>query len=270
LRSATKTQDCFKQKSLRERFPDKALAHINEVLRASGIHGLDDLKCEELKGDSTGFKFKHSHDRYGFVLEVGDDFFRLSRGSSKMQDFLTWYFMFMPFASDLYESICSEIEKETEKKIHASKTLFGFHFYLTDFKHGNLNKRNIDALGRIVRDLPETSAKIDDGAGFDDITRVNIHISKQEAIAGKVRNCWYRLEAPLNDSGQYLNAQFEMRGSDVDVLGDDGIVFRTAGFDRSSLLDHRLALEVFLKEHALKRFLSSVVDGWSFSTVRGL
>ena len=250
------------------KLPSKSFTHINQVLTSAGIHHFDKLEANT-SGRENRINFHYAHDRYHFGLQITNGRFTITRKSSTFENFVKWYYLFMPHAASLFHALSDEITQETGFEINPTMAKFQFSFLLQNFKHGNLEKRNIDVLSNTLSSLPKTSDE-QDGGGFADMYRINLHLSKKEAVAGKQRNCWYRLEAPLNEAGQYLIAEFEMRGATLETFDESGRISSAVGFDKDSLSDYKVALESFLRNHAINNFLTDVTDGWSFGTARDM
>lgn len=259
----------FLNREFTNKFLSKGLDHLNSVLANSGVHGHNELSAKSSENDE-GVTFDFSHDRYGWQVQLLSDKFIISRRSSSLENFLAWYYLLMPHAASLFMAFSDEVFNISEKKLTVTMSGFEYRFLLCNFEHGKQKKRNIDILSKMLKDIPPTSDGKPEGDNFNNIYRVNLHVSKLETVAGQLRNCWYRLEAPLNESGQYLIADFEIRGADLELFDDTGKVTHTQGYNLDALQDYSLALEVFLKKHAIDTFLRSVTSGWNFSTSREL
>ena len=118
--------------------------------------------------------------------------------------------------------------------------------------------------------FPATSEEDNRGTTWNDFYRIDLKVSKREYLRSRLRNCWYTLEAPFNLGGRYIEANFELRSADLEETDERGEVSHTVGFDPEAIDEHVTALEDFLRDKAVERFLAEVLRGWQFTTERML
>lgn len=259
----------FLHEDVRELLIDRLLKQINEVLDVSELFGLQNLRAE-FNEESRAFRFAFVHDRYHFEIILQNDKFEIVRESSSMQQFVIWYYMLMPHVSQLFASISDEISNIAKEEVTPTQSGFVFKFYLTGFQLGvKKSGRNIDVISNALGSLPSTKMGEAKDSSFEDFYRIDLTLGKREKIRGKQRSCWYSLEAPFNHTGRYLEAQFELRSADLEIMDERGNVRYTLPYDPRSIGEYAEALEDFLRDRAMETFLNNVMaGGWQFRTER--
>jgi len=214
-------------------------------------------------------RIKYPNDIREFTLDISSNRFTLRRQPSSLPHFIEWYLAFMPNIKTIFESFRNEIQTITGQPVTPVQTDFQFNFILTRFSRPgweNRSQRNLEVLQGLIPELPDSSGaslKLADHPLY----RIDLELSKREAISGKVRNTWYKVEAPFNDGGKMLECTFTLRSQAAEQL-IDGI--GTLSYDIESIDDHDLALMGFLKERALEGLLGSLLTNWNFTSVTSL
>ena len=241
---------------------------LNAVLKETNMHFRHSLEGSEDDSDDT-VRFVFRHDRNHFQVRIASDGLSIDRTSSSWANFYNWYETLMPMASRIEGSFRKEIQDSSDCTITPVQSHYTFTFILADFRRGadDAAQRNLAVLAEILPVLPDQKGnkqKILDQS----FHRVNLHVSKREVFAGKVRNAWYIIEAPFNEAGRVLHCRFELRGTSFEERDGEKIK-SISRFDEDSLDDYSIALNEFLKLNAIERFLGGLLgDTWKFEAVR--
>jgi hypothetical protein len=93
----------------------------------------------------------------------------------------------------------------------------------------------------------------------EQIARTDLKVSFWKGFNGKLRNCWYDIQAPGNRCWTTLELAFSYQGSThTDPQG------KRSPFDPEIMEEWDIALIDFFKGQALNRFLSGWLDNVSF------
>ncbi|MEO1244603.1 MAG: hypothetical protein AAFX56_02870, partial [Pseudomonadota bacterium] len=211
---------------------------INDSLARSGIHNLNNLSVSYVADDNK-IRYTFSHDRYRFHIDIAANRFSINRFDSSFDGFLEWYRRFMPSAGSLFEAFSQEVKENLQRTVVATQTVFKFKFLLCEFRQGTEPKKNIDVLNQAIGAIHLFSpVDAEDGhKPSPELYRLDLTISKKEVVAGKVRNGWYLIEAPANESGRFLVAEFQLRGDDIEEFDSEGRHESTIAFDPSAIND---------------------------------
>jgi hypothetical protein len=91
-------------------------------------------------------------------------------------------------------------------------------------------------------------------------------VSRRETFGSKIRNAIYKIEAPLNDAGRMIFAEFQLGSTALEELPKDE-EWPVSPFDPNSIEDYEVAFCDFLIQRAIEKFMAPMLQGWGFSTV---
>jgi hypothetical protein len=263
------------------------LRNLNDILVTSGIHYLQSVEAESqrpatkdarLDGSKAVVAISLPHSVYHFALRIFDDRFVITRESSSLADFYSWYRLFMPSAAQLEATARQAVARVYGHPLEVTQTQFEFKFIFSDFTKDvwreRRDPRNVDVLSALIPNVANRSGPTE--LSKQDFTRLDLTFSRLERFAAgptsKWRNCWYMLEAPSNERRRFIVFTAQLRNVASELVGESagGDEMSVIAFDPDFADDHYLAMAEFLNKRALDDFMGRVLENWKFDTQRQL
>ncbi|WP_249644563.1 hypothetical protein [Nocardia sputi] len=246
-----------------------------ELLARSGLYSFDQLNRTSAD-DSVGVHYKDADADFRLQLTTSNEL-SLTRPGSSMKRFYEWYRLIMPEVHRLYEKVrefmelSSEPKNGTRRDIIPARAGFSFKYILHDFHtEGRFNQdvKNSALIGSSMSKVPGPDGKLIelDENQLGSLGRIDLAVSRWiKAPGGTIREI-YSVEAPGNLDYGTIWADFHYLAETRDDKEGRRVEPDFSAFLRR--FDHPVT--DFLRDRALKGYLSDLTDGVEFKTTPGL
>lgn len=246
----------------------KIYSIVSEVVRNAGFFRLENLDIRSAPGRSI--QVIYSDDVFDFMLEVqGSGTITLERSGSSLDVFHEWYVRLGPHFWDMMSKVTEALTESMGRRIFVSRAYFSFSFLLLDLALQHPQGRrvlNYEVMSRLLKGLPDDQGALSEAEDvFRSAGRVDVTFSRW-LTDGPVE--WverYELQAPANRGGERIECDFSYIGETAGRSNSRTDFKAQDFFER-----YDTAYGQFLRNRVIRRFLTDLMSGYSFRSVRSV
>jgi hypothetical protein len=242
--------------------------HMQDLVEAAKFFEPDQIHVREA---SNQLFIVYEDDRFDFALEILEDRIRIRRSGSSFDDFHQWFSAFNRGLPDFINKILETLKNLTSRKYTVQRASFSFGFILHSVKTIGSNPqlvRNTEIMKRLVRGLPDDDGTLSDSEDtLATAGRIDCNFSRWRRVRDQWRLERYNVEGPANKEGKSVWTTFQYGGETyADPRTQQRVAFQPTGF----FSEGDVAYAEFLRERAIRTFLTSLLAGHSFESTAGV
>jgi hypothetical protein len=261
------------------RISQKLYYYLLGTINAAGFHDPQNLEIYYQEGS---FRISYNDPEYGFVVTFSESgWIEVERIGSSLQRFHEWYVSIMPtmqgIISTLKSSVNEEIgratgikrsETDDQEHLNLQQAAYEFQVIAYNFRRSNSTRRspNLEIMKRALTLLPDDDGRLADSTGQEPefFGKLNYSVNRWTGLVHAKRREIYQVSAPSNNEWSSLWFTFTFIGDSY--ISPDG---RRSPFNDKDFVSARGSLMpyvTFLRNRALCGFVSTLTDGYEFST----
>ena len=261
------------------RISQKLYYYLLGTLNAAGFHDPGELEIYYQEGR---FRISYNDPEYGFSISFNETgWIEVDRDGSSLERFHAWYTKLMPGMQGIFNTIRSSVNEDinrntgirradTDDQEHLNLQQASYEFQIIgyNFRQSNQKKRssNLELMRKALTLLPNEEGRLSDSFAQDPTAfgRINYNVSRWVGAEHAKRREAYQVSAPSNNEWSSLWFTFNYIGDSY--ISPEGA---RSPFDDKDFVSARGALAPyvgFLRNRALCGFISTLTEGYAFST----
>lgn len=248
----------------------RAYAVVAEAIRSAKFFRLENLTVQTTAGQSV--RITYEDDVFDFRVTVSaQGQMLLERTGSTLDVFHVWYTRIGPHFWDMMNKLADALTETLGRRISINRAYFAFEFAFLDLAMAHPNNRrvlNYEIIGTLLKGLPDDQGALsEDQEVLKSAGRVDVTFSRWLKDGDFEWIERYELQAPANRGGERIECSFSYMGETQ--AREEGSP-RTEFQPREFLERYDTAYGQFLRNRVMKRFLTDLMRGYSFRSVRSL
>jgi hypothetical protein len=239
-------------------------SQMRAVVKGAQLYYEEQIKVETTEEE---IRVTYGDDKNDFTIRAGKGLIAIRRSGSSFADFHEWYSAVMSYSPVVVQAVRSVIGEKTKQVVDPLRATFSYRFLLHDFTRLDRGAaatrpkvKNVEVLKGLLGRLPNEQGVLADATGQErNLLRVDVNLSTMTTVRQKKRNLWFRVEAPSNKGWKSLYLDFAYTAGSATL--PDG---RREAFDETACEEWDIAYTEFLRDIAIRGFLTSLLEGYTF------